>query len=495
MQIKTISAHLDHTFSLRHNNRSIISNNVDAKRSNDNYYAVMSGHTIDGTYYATLEEIYEKVFEPSWKEYQNKQRPSRRYNGSYLEYIKEKERTPIKSDKIKNTRVHPAYEIVCQIGNITDTDWKKHNDDFKKSCRILEDTIDHIRELPYVITITEKELKDPFWKPPQNCIILLNAVTHEDESCPGNHITLIPYCTSNRGAEHQALLKHTFAELGFSSDFVDACRLDGSLIVKEDKHGNILYDSKGIAQTKKVSKNNGALDWIDKEITSFIEKEMKERYNWERKKGVNKQYHEEILDYKIHAKQNKLDSLEYKYNQKEAEFVNYQNQILYAVNNINQIYEDSLTMSKEELWAEYRKTSSEFWSWYKEESKSTSEKVERAKNNKNEIDYLNAKAQYYHNLFINSNNLLYYLAFIINRIFKHFKYKEHSNELKELLKQQRELGHIAKEFSTISYNARNELKSSALHSEYILKLRNLEKTLREDYSSLPEISRSYDILL
>ena len=45
-------------------------------------------------WFATLEEIYDKLYEPSFQAFQEKQRPCRRYDGAYLQYIREQERNP-----------------------------------------------------------------------------------------------------------------------------------------------------------------------------------------------------------------------------------------------------------------------------------------------------------------------------------------------------------------------------------------------------------------
>ena len=44
--------------------------------------------------FATLEEIYDKLYEPAFRAFQEKQRPCRRYDGKYLQYIREQERNP-----------------------------------------------------------------------------------------------------------------------------------------------------------------------------------------------------------------------------------------------------------------------------------------------------------------------------------------------------------------------------------------------------------------
>lgn len=51
--------------------------------------------------FATLEEIYDMIYNPAFQEFQAKQRPCRRYEGTYLEYIREQERKEIQ----KNLRI------------------------------------------------------------------------------------------------------------------------------------------------------------------------------------------------------------------------------------------------------------------------------------------------------------------------------------------------------------------------------------------------------
>lgn len=46
MKQKTISGHYDSVYSVEHNNRTIISKNVDVSRSESNYYCVSAGKPV-----------------------------------------------------------------------------------------------------------------------------------------------------------------------------------------------------------------------------------------------------------------------------------------------------------------------------------------------------------------------------------------------------------------------------------------------------------------
>lgn len=43
---------------------------------------------VEGPRFATIEQVYAKLYEPAFREFQSKQRPSRRFEGTYLEYIR-----------------------------------------------------------------------------------------------------------------------------------------------------------------------------------------------------------------------------------------------------------------------------------------------------------------------------------------------------------------------------------------------------------------------
>ena len=155
---KSISAHLGSTYSLKHNNREIMCANVDSKRSKNNDYFIMSNHIRNNGYrFATIEEIYNKVFEPSWREFQTKQRPCRRYNGTYLEWIREqkfKARTKATDVRYKDKAINEAYEVVFQIGNIDDTGYENALEDARKSENIMREVTEHILSKPYICVIT-----------------------------------------------------------------------------------------------------------------------------------------------------------------------------------------------------------------------------------------------------------------------------------------------------------------------------------------------------
>ena len=117
MNIKSISGHFSHKYYINHNNRTgkNLSSNIDTSRTKNNYNKVTAGSkNCEGVYCACIEEIFFKIFEPSWQEYQQKQRPARRFNGTYLDYIRQKqlEESKNKSSNTKSKIPHEAYEII-----------------------------------------------------------------------------------------------------------------------------------------------------------------------------------------------------------------------------------------------------------------------------------------------------------------------------------------------------------------------------------------------
>ena len=102
--------------------------------------------------FATLEEIYDKLYEPVFREFQNKQRPCRRYNGTYLEQIREQQaKEKVKKQQTKNAKSHSiaeAIEIAFGIGDMDNTGYIAAYQDAKQSEALLKDFCDHLLTLP-----------------------------------------------------------------------------------------------------------------------------------------------------------------------------------------------------------------------------------------------------------------------------------------------------------------------------------------------------------
>lgn len=147
--------------------------------------------------FATLEEIYDKLYEPAFQAFQVKQRPCRRYNGTYLEQIRERQhktaKTKQQSKNAKSRKTSEAIEIVFTIGDKDNTGYADSFVDAKHAEEILGDFCDHLLTQSNLCTVTTKELNDPNWQPPfKNGLIVLNLTVHADEATPGIHLTCIP---------------------------------------------------------------------------------------------------------------------------------------------------------------------------------------------------------------------------------------------------------------------------------------------------------------
>ena len=134
---------------LRHNNREIITKNVDQSRTCYNVTYVKE----------TLEEAYEKLFGEEVRRYNEGKKPCRQIS-NYLEYIQQS----------KNGE-KTFYEIIVQVGNMYDCGIGTKNGEMAKE-------------------ILDAYMKD-FKKRNPN-IYVFNAVLHMDEKTPHIHIDYIP---------------------------------------------------------------------------------------------------------------------------------------------------------------------------------------------------------------------------------------------------------------------------------------------------------------
>lgn len=243
--------------------------------------------------FAILEEIYDRLYEPAFQAFQAKQRPCRRYPGTYLEQIREGQHKVAKTkQQSKNTRsrkTSEAIEIVFTIGDKDNTGYVKSFADAKRSEEILVDYCDHLLTQPNLCTVTTKELNNPNWQPPfKNGLIILNLTVHSDEATPGIHLTCIPYSRDcMRGPAVQASMCRALAGMGYPSTWKDSLDENGKRIPKKNRNGNIIYNRDGSIRYQQEPDKQGIVDWID-EQKQWIQQEMKKRYDWDREyKGAH----------------------------------------------------------------------------------------------------------------------------------------------------------------------------------------------------------------
>lgn len=266
--------------------------------------------------YATLEEIYDKLYEPAFQEFQQKQRPSRRYNGTYLEQIREGQALERKkkhqSKNARSRKTAEAIEIVFGIGDMDNTGYEAAFADAKRSEELLKDFTDHLTMLPNICFVTTKELEDPNWQPPfTHGLIILNLTMHADEATPGVHMTSIPYSRNcKRGPKVQASLGRAMAGMGYPSTWTDVLDDNGERIPKKNKDGEIIYNKDGSIRYQQEPDKQGIIDWIEDQ-KCWLQKEMMRRYGWEREyKGSHPRGNLSTPDYQVARSLERLEVLQ-----------------------------------------------------------------------------------------------------------------------------------------------------------------------------------------
>lgn len=253
--------------------------------------------------FATIEEIYDKVFEPGFQEFQATQRACRRYNGTYLQQVRERRQNSTKThgSSEKNRSTAEAIEVVFSIGDMDNTGYLFAPDDAAKSEALLRDFCLHLVKSGQACTVTTKELEDPNWQPPfRHGLIILNLVAHFDEETPGVHLTVIPYSKGcKRGPDAQPSLGRALAGMGYPSTWKDAVDEQGNPVPKLDRFGKVVHNSDGTVRYKKEPAGQGIIDWIEQQKI-WLQLEMQSRYGWEREfKGSHPRGQLSTPDYKV----------------------------------------------------------------------------------------------------------------------------------------------------------------------------------------------------
>ena len=303
--------------------------------------------------YATLEEIYDKLFEPSFRAFQNKQRPCRRYEGTYLESIREgylqETRKKQQSRNTKMRKTAEAIEIVFGIGDMDNTGYKNAYSDAKQSEVLLKDFCDHLLEDPHLCVVTTKELENPDWRPPfKNGMIILNLTAHCDEATPGVHLTMIPYSSGcKRGPAVQAALGRALTGMGYPSTWINALDNEGKPIPKRTRAGELVYNQDGAIRYRQVPDKQGIIDWIE-EQKRWLQKEMQRRYGWEREyKGSHPRGNLSTPDYQVARAMERKQELE---KATKAELGNYAKSVReYSIelhSNVQQMYADASELER-----------------------------------------------------------------------------------------------------------------------------------------------------
>ena len=277
--------------------------------------------------FATLEEIYEKVYEPSFRAFQNKQRPCRRYEGSYLEYIREGQQKMVVQKKqnrnSRNRKTAEAVELVIGIGDMDNTGYVAAFSDAKRSEAILKDYSDHLMCQKNVCFVTTKELEDPEWKPPfKHGLIVLNLTVHCDEATPGIHLTFVPYSRGcKRGPEVQASMGRTMTGMGYPSTWKDVLDENGEKVPKRNNQGEIIQNKDGTIRYQQEPEHQGIIDWIEDQ-KKWVQNEMERRHGWKREyKGSHPRGNLSTPDYQVARALERQHEAERKINEMLNSFV------------------------------------------------------------------------------------------------------------------------------------------------------------------------------
>ena len=243
--------------------------------------------------------------DPTFQAFQAKQRPCRRYEGTYLQYIREQERKEIqKKSQNKNNRnrkMTEAFEIVFGIGDMDNTGYDAAWNDAMKSEELLKDFCDHLLQQKNICFVTTEELARPNWQPPfRNGLILLNLSMHGDEATPGIHMTCIPNSRNcKRGPAVQPSVSRAFTGRGYPSTWKDVLDENGDPVPKLDRNGEVIHNKDGSVRYKKEPDGQGVLDWIEDQ-KRWLQKEMSQRYDWSREyKGAHLRGNLFTPDYKV----------------------------------------------------------------------------------------------------------------------------------------------------------------------------------------------------
>lgn len=273
---KTISGAMYSTPNLEHNLRTHIPpNSVEERRHLNMVYTDDWG--------ITLQQVYEKLFAQSYKEWRDreiKKGRGKRFPPTYYEKIEQ--------DKQK----HLCYEIIWQIGDMRDTGFVYTLEDANRAQDLLDEFAKYLLELPEVCVVTEKELNDPNWKPPFEAgLIVHHMIYHGDENSPHIHMTYIPYTTnSSKGAPIQNAFAQTFKDLGYPTTMKQAVTESGDLVWQKDEGGRLKPQMK--------RDRYGGADWVETQKAVLQDMMLKE-FGWERfYKGSNPRGNLTLSDYR-----------------------------------------------------------------------------------------------------------------------------------------------------------------------------------------------------
>ena len=160
---------------IAHNNREFTCRNVDPTRSKNNIYIKKE----------SLEKAYDIIFGESFKEYNESIRKDRRFNGSYLQKLRNSKNTHKQKE---------SYEWIAQIGDKEDMGYGTGREELARQI---------------LIQYTEEFIKR------NSQLYVYNAVIHMDEATPHVHIDYIPWARFKKGQKIRQSLDKAYEQMGY----------------------------------------------------------------------------------------------------------------------------------------------------------------------------------------------------------------------------------------------------------------------------------------
>ena len=222
---------------LRHNNREMISPNVDKARIKDNIELKRQ----------SLADAYEEIFGDAVAEYNAKQRRSDRKISDYFEKMFGVRADTMRADTvIKNDNKQQSfYEYVVGVGTMHDTGYASSPEAAKVAVECLRE---------YMAGFGERN--------PQ--FHVFNAVIHQDEATPHLHYDMIPYADGmKKGMTRQQGINKALEQMGYGTGkqaianftqserkvFREICEAHGIEIAEETKGRGQTYSCEECRQT------------------------------------------------------------------------------------------------------------------------------------------------------------------------------------------------------------------------------------------------------
>ena len=227
---------------LRHNNRDIISPNVDQSRIANNITLKQQ----------SLADAYEEIFGDAVAEYNAKQRRSDRKISDYFEKMFGTRADTMRADTvIKNDNKQQSfYEYVVGVGTMHDTGYASSPEAAKVAVECLRE---------YMAGFQKRN--------PQ--FHVFNAVIHQDEATPHLHYDMIPYADGmKKGMTRQQGINKALEQMGYGTGkqaianftqserkvFREICEAHGVEIAEETKGRGHTYTCEEYRQTAEKNK-------------------------------------------------------------------------------------------------------------------------------------------------------------------------------------------------------------------------------------------------